>query len=255
MNRLIRYIPTSLLVAAAVIGATFVPTHAAFAQGFSFSFAGDPGTQLQDPVATQPTGFTVSPLIRGSGVNPAPSQNSFTADQFYDAGDTNVAGTGNGTFGTLAEAIAQNEYFSFTITPDAGFQFTLDSITLTAKRLGQGPSLYQLYAGTPGAAGSTFFAISTEQTVTANTGIRTITLTGLTNVTTATEIRLYGYQSAGAGVDQSGLILQDALAGTGSFQPVPAPPAAVSLAIGGLVGMIGTGVGKMRARRRKPAAK
>lgn len=37
----------------------------------------------------------------------------------------------------------------------------------------------------------------------------------------------------------------------GTFQPVPAPPAAVSVGIGGLVGLIGTGVGKYRTRRRK----
>jgi hypothetical protein len=116
-----------------------------------------------------------------------------------------------------------------------------------------GPSQYILQAGTPGQT-STFFNISAVQFVDANSTINNIAITGLTNRTTATEIRIYGYQSAGSQA-QGGLILQDAVSGIGTFQPVPAPPAAVSLAIGGLVGMVGTGVSKMRARRRKPAAK
>lgn len=39
------------------------------------------------------------------------------------------------------------------------------------------------------------------------------------------------------------------------FQPVPAPPAAISLGIGGLVGLLGTGIGKLRARHRKHTAR
>jgi autotransporter-associated beta strand protein len=34
-----------------------------------------------------------------------------------------------------------------------------------------------------------------------------------------------------------------------TFQPVPAPPAAVSLAIGGMVGLVGTGLGRLRTRK------
>ncbi len=40
-----------------------------------------------------------------------------------------------------------------------------------------------------------------------------------------------------------------------NFQPVPAPPAAISLGIGGLVGLMSTSVAKLRSRRRKQAAK
>ncbi len=36
-----------------------------------------------------------------------------------------------------------------------------------------------------------------------------------------------------------------------NFQPVPAPPAAISLAIGGLVGLVGTGANKLRSRSAK----
>jgi hypothetical protein len=34
-----------------------------------------------------------------------------------------------------------------------------------------------------------------------------------------------------------------------SFQPVPAPPAAVSLAIGGVVGLLGTRLRRLRAKK------
>lgn len=44
---------------------------------------------------------------------------------------------------------------------------------------------------------------------------------------------------------------QVTLSVTYTFQPVPAPPAAVSLGIGGLVGMVGTGVNRFRRRTAK----
>lgn len=226
----------------------------AFAQGFSYSFTNDPGNQAQETAIVTATGISVSPLIRGAGILAATTNNSFTADNFYDgATETNVGGQGNGTYGTLAEAIAQDEYFSFTITPDANYSYSLTSISLTAKRLGLGPSLYILRAGTPGNTAS-FFDVSAAQPVTANTGLNNITITGLTNITAPTEIRLYGYQSEGKQT-QGGLILQDAVSGTltTTFQPVPAPPAAVSLGIGGcLMGMMQFGIA--RTRRKKKVA-
>ncbi len=52
---------------------------------------------------------------------------------------------------------------------------------------------------------------------------------------------------------QDGELYRD-IAGS-SFQPVPAPPAAISVGIGGLVGLVGTGVNRVRRRRRATSAK
>lgn len=55
--------------------------------------------------------------------------------------------------------------------------------------------------------------------------------------------------------EQLGVISNAYNPATGTFQPVPATPAAISLGIGSLIGLLSTGVDKLRTRRRKLAAK
>lgn len=66
---------------------------------------------------------------------------------------------------------------------------------------------------------------------------------------TATAFTTAEYSGGNAQLDQ--LTYADAQATlTYTYQPVPAPPAAVSLGIGGLVGLVGTGANRLRRRRR-----
>ncbi len=78
---------------------------------------------------------------------------------------------------------------------------------------------------------------------TTTTGFNRIVITALKTSTTAGNATYPGYPNAAfIALDQVEV---------GQFQPVPAPPAAVSLAIGGMVGMVCTGVKRVRRKNRK----
>ncbi|MBC7805949.1 MAG: hypothetical protein H7145_07340 [Akkermansiaceae bacterium] len=83
--------------------------------------------------------------------------------------------------------------------------------------------------------------------VTSTTGFNRVVITGLQTSTAAPNATYPAYPNAAfIALDQVEM---------GQFQPVPAPPAAISLGIGGLVGLLGTGAGKLRARRKRTAKK
>ncbi len=91
---------------------------------------------------------------------------------------------------TLAEAKANNEYFSWTITPESGYQMSLTSIDLRA--LSQNTlRTFNLLSSVDGFTTSIGYVTSDSTSPT----LQTINITGHDNLTGAVEFRLYVYPS------------------------------------------------------------
>lgn len=82
-----------------------------------YTFTGAAGNEPTFAVDTQPTDATFSPMQRGSGTTPSASANRFAASGW-----------------TLTNAIDQNQWFGFSVTPNSGSALNLDSLTFTERR-------------------------------------------------------------------------------------------------------------------------
>lgn len=95
---------------------------------------------------------------------------------------------------TLAEAITNNDYIQFTVTPNAGYSFTATSLVFIWDRSGTGPSSVALRSSADGYAAN----LGTVTGIVSGAfATNTITITGLTNITVATTFRIYGYNATG----------------------------------------------------------
>jgi hypothetical protein len=113
---------------------------------------------------------------------------------------TNAFSMNNWSQGTtLASAISDNSYFSFTITPNAGYMFDVDSIAWRLSRSNTGPQTFALLSSV---GGFTDGAVIDSLTRTTNTIVNlnpAFDNIGLADITTAVEFRIYGYNPGGAG--------------------------------------------------------
>lgn len=244
------------------IAAVMAVAGSAAAQNFSYSFQGLSGSQITSPITIEPANATFTDLIRGAGtvLPDGNNSNTFTLAGYTDkpANSTDAS--------NLALALANGDYLSFTVTPDAGFTFTLESFAIRAKVLGQGPDRFVVRTSLDNFTGTTSGVLTGtevgkgevvgpttplgQRVLTANASTVTLPVAGVTNQTGSVEFRIYAYGATQQN-PSSKFVLDETFGGTATFQPVPAPPAAVSLGIGGLVGLTGTGVGKMRRRASK----
>jgi len=127
---------------------------------------------------------------------------------------------------TLAAAIAGNEYFTWTITPESGYQMTLTSVDIRPVSQNR-TRTFTLFSSVNGFTEGQQVGSFTES---ANLGapIHTVTLTGHTALTGAVEFRLYVhgydnvYESVGMGNGDGMDLVVNGTVGTGS----PTPPAA-----------------------------
>ncbi len=158
----------------------------------SWNTNGNAGTETTEPSTSNDPNLSAANLTLGS-VTPAANGNRFGGSAWFDTGDTNPT--------TLAESIAGNDYIQFIVTPNAGFTFTPTSLVFTWDRSGTGPSNVTLRSSAD--SFSTDLGSATG-IVSAAFASNTITISGLTNLNTATTFRLYGYGATAA-------------AGTGGF--------------------------------------
>jgi len=116
---------------------------------------------------------------------------------------------------TLANAITGNDYIAFTIIPVSGKSVSVTDIKLRPVSQNRARS-FAVFSSKNG-----FAAANVINTITANGNnnlpLQTVTITGHTNITTATEFRVYiygytdNYEAVGLGNRQSGLVENDLL--------------------------------------------
>ncbi|GEM_PF-1910228 len=158
------------------------------AQLLQWNTFGNAGTETTEPsVANDANIAGPVNLTNGGGFTHAANANRYGGTGWFNTGNT-VAGS------TIAEAIAGNDYVQFIVTPNPGFSFTPTSFVFSWDKSGTGPKSVALRSSADG------FATDLGTVLTAAIGtFNTITISGLTNLTTATTFRAYGYNGTATG--------------------------------------------------------
>jgi len=144
---------------------------------------GNAGTETTEPSAANNANISSASLTMGT-ITAAGNTNRFGGSNWFNTGNTSG---GN----TLAEAIAGNDYIQFIVTPNAGFSFTPTSFVFNWDRSGTGPLNVALRSSADG-----FTTNLGAVTGIPSGGVfasNTITISGLSGLTTATTFRIYGY--------------------------------------------------------------
>jgi hypothetical protein len=114
-------------------------------------------------------------------------------------------------------ASSPTKYFSFTVTPDAGYSLTITGISFDYRQTATGAANYQINIGAnTNVASGSFSTDSAWHSVSSS-----LTLTALTN---GTEVRIYGYNG---GVGSFGI---DRVTLNGSVTAVPEPATYATIA-------------------------
>jgi hypothetical protein len=140
----------------------------------TYTFTGQPGDQVSEPVDSQPTGATMSDITRGPGIIPNAGLNSINSRNW-----------------STGSVIDLSDFCSFTITPDSGFELDLTRLEFTNRRSSTGPTAFEIRTSLDG-----FLPLATFTSPATFTGNNRISL-DLTaaDLTVPVEFRLYGYGS------------------------------------------------------------
>jgi hypothetical protein len=90
----------------------------------SFDFAAIAGDEATSNSTGNSTGMATSTISRGAGLTSSPNAERFNATGW--------------AVSNIANAVSGNDYMEFTITPNAGFQFSVTSILFQIQRSGTG---------------------------------------------------------------------------------------------------------------------
>jgi|GEM_PF-1166330 len=157
----------------------------AYGQLLTWNTFGNAGTEATEPSVSNNPNLTSSNLnYTGSTVTPAVNGNRF--------GGNNWLNVSNPT--TQADAIAGNKYIQFTVTPNGGFSFTVTNLSYQWQSSGTGPTSLIFRS-----SADAFASNIGTQAVTGGPTLYTTALSGLSNITAATTIRVYGVGATGAG--------------------------------------------------------
>lgn len=186
----------------------------------SYNTYGNTGNETAEPPVFTAANLAATDLSL-TGITPANNGNRF--------GGTSWA-VGN----TLT---ITNDYISLTITPDSGYTFSISDIVYSIDRSSTGPTNFTWRSSADGFASDLFTPVTRT-----TTGVFTSsnTVSGLTDIGSAFELRLYGYNAGAStgtggidtGTDSPNLII------SGTVTVVP-EPAAVSMLLLGLLGARG----------------
>lgn len=165
--------------------------------------------------------LTTTGIARGSSITGTNANDRFTASGWNSA------------------ALDGNDYFTWTLTPAAGYALSLTSFTYTGQASGTGPSSFALRTsadtfgsslGTPAATGGTI----------------TLTSGSFQGLTSAVEFRLYGWNASSAG----GTFSVNDFTFNGTVSAIPEPSTYAALAG---VAALGLALRHRRQRQRTPA--
>ncbi|MEI6752953.1 MAG: FISUMP domain-containing protein [Paludibacter sp.] len=187
---------TLLLIISIVLGSSTINGQTLAGWDFSTQ-AGGAGNFGTSPLAatTSVANASIGSLTRGSGFG-----------TLSGAGVVGAWGSANYTVsGTLAGEITANKFFSFTITPNAGFKVSLSGISAyNIRKSSTGPTTgqwqYQIGSGTFQNIGNAItWGSNTTATGNAQTAIDLSTIPDLQNVTSVITLRLVNYGATNVG--------------------------------------------------------
>ncbi|RZJ35983.1 MAG: choice-of-anchor D domain-containing protein [Flavobacterium sp.] len=164
----------------------FTIYNSATAQLLEWNTFSNAGTEVSEPSINNDPNISAANLTLGAGVTAAANMNRFGGSNWWDTGD---AGTS-----TIANAVAGNDYIQFIVTPNAGYSFTPTSFVFNWDSSGTGPKSVALRSSVDG------FSSNIGSLTAAAIGIaNTITISGITNSTSAITFRIYGFGDTAAG--------------------------------------------------------
>jgi uncharacterized protein len=152
---------------------------------------GNLGTETTEASTSNDPNILASSLTQGT-ITPASNGNRFGGSGWFNTGNT-AGGS------TLSEAISGNDYIQFIVTPNSGFSFTPSSFTFIWDRSGTGPQNVTLRSSFDGFTSDLGTLTGLVSGGNATTTTRTITISGLSNITSAITFRLYGYGGTATG--------------------------------------------------------
>ena len=221
--------PLRITRVATIYMALIISAHAQLIQWNTF---GNAGTETTEPSVFTNSNIASANLTQGT-ITAAANGNRFGGSGWFNSGNT---AAGN----TLAEAVAGNDYIQFVITPLSGATFTPTSFDFTWDRSSTGPSSATLRSSFDGFASDLGTVTGMVSGGFATTTTRTITITGLTDLSVATTFRLYGYGATATGgtggFDIGTNAVNVQLSGTASAIPEPSTYAAIF----GALALVGT---------------
>jgi endonuclease YncB( thermonuclease family) len=199
------------------------------------------GVDAPNYTLTQPTGLTANitpaivPLVQwntfgntgnettedsvANNVNLQSSTLNFTGSTVTPNGNGNRFG---GTWGTQS-VLTTNQYIQFTVTPNVGFTFTPTSFVFIWDRSSTGPSSVALRSSVDGFTSDLGVLNGLTSGGASTTTTRTITILGLSTISTPTTFRIYGYNSTGGtgGFDCASSVNNVVLNGFTEVAPAP----------------------------------
>jgi len=217
----------SLFLAATLV---VTPLHAAVLSNYTFT-----GNSL---AATTPTaGVTAGSVTNGGGL--LLKQSGFN----LGGGSSNPAlGWSSGQLipGSVSEALTQNQFFTFTLTPNAGQRIDLSSIAFYGN-LGANTNVarsFELQASTNGGDFATVGSGTLVLNTTGPSALFDITLTSYTAITSQTTFRYVPYDVAYDGLswNDGNWIRFDDITVNGTVSPIPEAGGMALMAVG-LVGL------------------
>ena len=148
----------------------------------AFDFAGLAGNEATAGSDYNHPNLTDSTISRGVGLSAAENLDSFNGSTW--------------SVGSIANAVASNDYMEFTITPDSGYMFNVNSLTLNFQRTLAGPVKLALRSSVNGYATD----LHEVKSVTDSTNTQSFTFTFTQdNSPYAVTYRLYAYAESTSG--------------------------------------------------------
>ncbi|MCZ8091623.1 T9SS sorting signal type C domain-containing protein [Flavobacterium sp.] len=153
-----------------------------FGQILTFEFSALAGNEATAVSNSNDANLTTSTISRGAGLTANANGGRFNATDW--------------ALTSIANAVTGNDYMQFTITPTAGYQFSVSSIVVNWQRSSSGNTAIALRSSVDGYAAN----LDTEKAIVDNTITQTITFTfAQANSTSAVTYRIYGYSEATGG--------------------------------------------------------
>lgn len=187
------------------------------AQILAWDFAGNAGNEITVNSTTTHPNLNVSTLSRGAGLSPNALADAYSSSSFSN------------TSTSLADAIANNDYLQFTVSPQSGYKVSLSTLNGTFRRSATGPNTFQWQYSLDGFAtpginvGPTITYTGTETNGVAQPTIDLSTVAALQNVTFPNMVtfRLYGWNATStAGTFALGRLAGNDLAIGGTVEAV-----------------------------------
>ncbi len=209
----------------------------------------DDATGLQD--LTNAANLTAGDVGVGAGLASGSGGAGLSASRNNLFATSNRVTGSNQTAGTVSAAVADDDYFGFTLTPDVGYQLNLESfsfnIGFNSFNQPNGASFFVVRTSADGFANNASIVYSYDEAVdpvldNANSGriapkviVPVVDLSSLTGLTGAIEIRVYVFDSGPSSGSSTPSLRLDDFVVNGEAVLIPEPAAVMLMSLGGVL--------------------